>query len=218
MRTPLGVILFVLLSGGWATSGAETPRLTAYERAQGWRFLFNGEDADSWHGYRQRKFPKNWTVENGELHATEGDALVTDEQFGDFELTFEWRVKTGGAACVYFRVSEDFADVNDIGLRLELAGEGVRCGGNGGLNEVWSEIRPAPGEWHRAKITVFGRRVDHVINGSQVLSYAIGGEEWKNGVAASRFAKNKEYGVLLEGPIALAGDGAAFRNIKIRVP
>lgn len=212
------VAVAALLAGVSVTGGADLPRLTAHERSQGWKFLFDGLDTSSWHGYGQNKVPENWTVAAGELRGREGKLIATDEQFRDFELTFEWKVAEGGSATVYFRVSEDFADPDKTGLKLELAGAGVESGGNGGLSKVWTEIRVRPDTWTRGKIVVFGNQVDYWVNGVQVLSYLIDGTEWRMALASSRYAANKEYGQLREGPIALAAEGGAFRNIKVRVP
>ena len=51
----------VLLSALWAgiAGGAEPNRLTAQERAAGWRLLFDGKSADGWQEITRKPFPVN---------------------------------------------------------------------------------------------------------------------------------------------------------------
>ena len=49
---------------------AETPvadTLTAEQKAQGWKALFNGTDLTGWKGYKKDAPGSGWVVENGEL-------------------------------------------------------------------------------------------------------------------------------------------------------
>lgn len=204
-------------AGAQTEAGNPAPRLTALERSQGWRFLFDGADASAWRGYGQNRRPKNWTVAQGELRASTGPALATFEQFGDFELTFEWSVEEGGAAAAYFRVSEDFPAPGRSGLKLELAGPGVTCGGDGGLLPPLGMVRIDPGRWARVRVALFGNQVDCWVNGTQVQSYLIEGAEWRAAVAGSQPPRERDFGRLRAGVIVLEGDRAAFRAIKLRV-
>lgn len=201
----------LLLSG----ADREKPKITAVERSQGWRFLFDGGSLSDWRGFGQNKVPANWTVADGWLTTSGGRALVSEEEFKDFELLFDWKVEAGGVGEVWLRAGDDGADADGSGLLVELEG-GTGMGGNGGLTELWRTITPQPGLWHRTKITVYGNQVEHWIDGDRVLTYTIDSTEWRAAVARSRFAGLKDYGSHREGRIILAGRGASFRNIKIR--
>jgi len=209
----LGAMVLALAGSGFA---AEAPKLTAYERSQGWRYLFDGKSLSDWRGYRQNKVPANWQVVDGSLTSGGGTALVTEDDFKDFELVFDWKVGAGGSAEVYFRVSEDLAAPGDTGLVMQLAGTGVKMAGNGGLSEPMRDITLQPDVWYRSKIVVFGNQVEHWISGDRVLNYMIDSPDWRTAVAASPFKALKDYGLLREGRIVLAGSGVVFRNIKIR--
>lgn len=195
---------------------AEAQRLTAYERSQGWRYLFDGQSLSEWRGYRQNKLPANWQVVEGSLTSAGGTALASVEDFKDFEIVFDWKVSAGGSAAVYFRGAEDAAEPGDSGPVMQLAGQGVTMAGNGGLNTPWREITLQPDVWYRAKILVFGNQVEHWVNGDRVLNYLIDSSEWRAAAAGSRFKALKDYGLLGSGRIVLAGSGVVFRNIKIR--
>ena len=197
-------------------SAAETARLTAYERSQGWRLLFDGSSMDDWHGYRQNKVPANWQVVDGSLAGSDGPALATTEDFKDFEIVFDWKVAAGGRAEVFYRAAEDAASPDESGPVMQLAGEGVAMGGNGGLTAPWRAITLQPDVWYRAKIMVFGYQVEHWINGDRVLSYLIASPDWRAAVAGSRYKAVRDYGLLSSGRVVLAGKDVLFRNIKIR--
>ncbi len=205
----------LLLAGQLAAAG-ETQKLTAYERSQGWRYLFDGRSLSDWRGYRQNKVPANWQVVEGSLTSGGGTALATTEDFKNFEIVFDWKVSAGGSATVYFRATEDPVEPADSGPVMQLAGDGIVMAGNGGMNPPWREIPLQPDVWHRAKIVVFGNQVEHWINGDRVLSYMIDSAAWRAAVVASRFQAVKDYGLLGSGRIVLAGSAVSFRSIKIK--
>lgn len=204
-----------LLAAG-QSGAADTLRLTAYERSQGWRYLFDGESLSDWRGYRMNKVPPNWQVVEGSLTSGGGPALVSEEDYKDFELVFDWKVSAGGSAEVFFRVDEDGAAPGESGPVMQLAGEGVKMAGNGGLTEPLRDITLQPDVWYRGKLVVFGYQVEHWISGDEVLHYLIDAPDWRTAVAGSRYKEFKEYGLAHEGRIVLAGKGVVFRNIKIR--
>jgi hypothetical protein len=212
-----GVLLVaagLLLAG--ETGAAEAAKLTAYERSQGWRLLFDGQSLSDWRGYRENKVPASWQVVDGSLMGSGGTALATTEDFKDFEIVFDWKVAAGGRAEVYYRAVEDAASPAESGPVMQLAGEGVVMGGNGGLTAPWRETTLQPDVWYRAKITVFAHQVEHWINGDRVLNYLIDSPDWRAAVAGSRYKAFKDYGLLDSGRIVLSGQGVVFRNIKIR--
>jgi hypothetical protein len=72
--------------------------------------------------------------------------------------------------------------------------------------------------WNEARLVVVGPRVEHWLNGEQLLSYELWTDAWKTSVAASKFAGMPRYGLARKGRIALQdhGDRVSFRNVKIR--
>ena len=195
-------------------AGADVPKITALERSQGWRFLFDGVSLSDWRGYRQNKVPANWQIVEGSLTCSGGTALATTEDFKDFEIVFDWKVSAGGSAAVFYRADEDISEVGDSGLVMQLAGG--EMGGNGGLNKPWRVITLQPDVWYRASIMVFGNQVEHLINGDRILTYAIDSPDWRAAVAGSRYKALRHYGRLDTGRIVLSGHGASYRNIKLR--
>ncbi|MDP2136798.1 MAG: DUF1080 domain-containing protein [Candidatus Didemnitutus sp.] len=209
------VVLVAALFVGGAAATAETVMLTALERSQGWKLLFDGKDVSDWRGYRANKVPTNWTVVGGSLVGAPGVGLVSVAEFQEFELLFDWKVAEGGHGEVYFHVSEDAVAPEEIGLMVELAGHRAALAGNG-LGPPDRTIPPQFDVWYRTKIVVYGKLVEYWINGERIHSYVLDSPSWRQAVAASRFAGFRDYGVLQKGNFVLVGDGVQFRNIKVR--
>ncbi len=212
-QTILGMTV-LLLAG--QLGAVEVVKLTAMERSQGWRLLFDGQSLSDWRGYRQNKVPANWQAAEGSLVGSGGAALATTEDFKDFEIVFDWKVAAGGRAEVFYRAGEDAASPDESAPVMQLAGEGVVMGGNGGLTAPWRETTLQPDVWYRAKIMVFGNQVEHWINGDRVLSYLLDSPDWRAAVAGSHYKAFKDYGLLDSGRIVLSGKDVVFRNIKIK--
>src|SRR5438477_4277944 len=81
--------------------------LTAKERADGWRLLFDGKTFAGWRGLGYDSVPTaHWKIENGTIkkvpngdiprladgQPAAGGDLMTTETFGDFELSWEWKI------------------------------------------------------------------------------------------------------------------------------
>jgi hypothetical protein len=88
------------------------------------------------------------------------------------------------------------------------------------------DVIPAPadkpmkpvGEWNASRIIVKGNYVEHWLNGKKVLSYELGSDVVKAGLAKSKFAKFADFGTKIDGHIMLTyhQDNCWYRNIKIR--
>jgi hypothetical protein len=78
-------------------------------------------------------------------------------------------------------------------------------------------MRPA-GEWNSSRIVVRGARVEHWLNGQNVLTYELGSEAVKAGLATSKFKDQPGFGEKIAGHIMLTyhQDECWYRNLKIR--
>ena len=102
-RSVLHVALLTLLfPGSVRIALAEEPNtLTPAEKNNGWQLLFDGQTTKGWRGYKSTTMPASWKAENGSLLSrheqgdTTGDIITVDE-YGDFELTLEWKMTKGG--------------------------------------------------------------------------------------------------------------------------
>lgn len=202
--------------------------LTAMERAERWRLLFDGKTTDGWRGFRRADMPDGWQVVDGALTrvAAAGD-IVTVEQFADFELALEWQVGPGGNSGVFFRATENADVIYKAAPEMQVLDDErhpdgqsplTSAGANYGLHPApRGAVRPA-GEWNQARIVARGAHVEHWLNGVKMVEYELWSDDWEQRVQGSKFAEWPLYGRATRGHIGLQDhdDPVAFRNIKIR--
>jgi hypothetical protein len=203
--------------------------LTDEERRTGWRLLFDGTTLNGWRQYRGDTVPGAWRVVDGTITKNVPTRdIVTRDMFGDFELTFEWKVATGGNSGVFYRATEEYDKVYWSATEYQLLDDPNARDGRDPLTSAGAAygLYPAPrgavkpaGEWNQARIVASGGRVEHWLNGVKTADYDSRSADWAAKVAGSKFKDWPNYGKAMRGYIALQGDHGgelALRNIKIR--
>ena len=155
-------------------------------------------------------------------------AIVDEDEYADFELAFEWRIAAGGNSGVLYRVGLgesaiprtgpeyqvlDNEKAKDSKLDNHLAGSLYDLG-PGAPRDL-----PKPvGQWNSARVAVRGWKVEHWLNGKQVVSVDLASPAGKALIAASKFKTWPKFASLAKGHIALQdhGDAVSYRAIKIR--
>jgi hypothetical protein len=204
--------------------------LTPAEKAAGWQLLFDGRTLDAWRGYRRETLPETgWDVSDGILRTipkVKGGELITRKKFGDFEFAWEWRVPAGGNNGVKYFVTEDrpqspgheYQMIDDVGYPGKLTPQQLTAAFYDVLPAaVDKPLRPA-GEWNASRLVVRGARVEHWLNGKNVLTYELGSDAVKAGIAKSKFKGHPGFGEKIDGHIMLTyhQDECSYRNLKIR--
>ncbi len=212
-------------------AGPALNALSAQEKAAGWKLLFDGRTTAGWHGYNRGTVPDRWRIVDGALTLLPGGEpridLVTEDEYDDFELAFEWKVAPGGNSGVLYRVVEGKAPAYATGPEYQiLDNAGNRDGQRPetsaascyGLYGPPRDLTRPAGEWNRGRILVEGNRVEHGLNGERVVTYDIGSPDWRRRVQARHFKDMPGYGKAPAGRIALQdqGLGVAYRNLKVR--
>jgi hypothetical protein len=147
----------------------------------------------------------NWSIANAELvNSASGTNLITREVFTDFQLHIEVNVPTDGNSGIYLRGRHEVQVSDDYGKSPDSR----RMGGIfGQVTPLSLPARPA-GEWQAFDITLIGRRVTVVLNGTTILDNAeipgITGGALDSAEGAP-------------GPIMLQGDHTAVRYRNIRI-
>jgi hypothetical protein len=219
-----------------------TNELTPAEKEEGWKLLFDGKTTTGWRGAQKDKFPESgWLVEKdssltvqssaGEESKAGGD-IVTLNEYSDFELMVDVRLTPGANSGIKYYVTENEKTAGSaIGLEYQIlddnlhpdAGQGRN--GNRTMASLYDLIPASQdkyvcqvGQWNMARIISKDNNVEHWLNGSKVLEYERGSEDFKKLVAISKYKIWKNFGEAEKGHILLQehGNQVSFRNIKIR--
>lgn len=217
--------------------------LSAWEKKQGVKLLFDGQSSAGWVGAYKDQFPqKGWQIENGELRvlasngaeSTNGGDIVTTETYSAFDLSFEFKLSKGANSGVkYFVTLNEKNAGSAIGLEFQLLDDSLhpdaKMGrdGNRTLASLYDLIKAQkttrfirqPGEWNRGRVIVYpDNRVEHYLNGIIVLEYQRGSQAYRDLVALSKYKVWENFGEAREGRILLQdhGDAVSFRSVKIR--
>lgn len=223
-------------------NGAPLNILTAAEKMSGWKLLWDGSTSAGWHGARLDHFPKvGWSMENGVLtvlesggaEAENGGDIVTDDLYGAFELSVEFKITPGANSGIKYFVFPKTPNSTGsaIGLEFQVLDDDkhpdakMGSAGNRTVSSLYDLI-PAegksvnpPGEWNHARIVAFENGdVQHWLNGTLVVEYNRFSQIFKALVQKSKYAKYENFGQIPKGHILLQdhGNTVSYRNIKIR--
>jgi hypothetical protein len=203
--------------------------LTAEQRAGGWKSLFDGATTAGWRGYKTQTVPAGWSVVNGTLTKSGpiGD-LLTANQYGDFELAFDWQISHGGNAGVFYRGTEEYDYIYWSAPEYQLLDDAMHADGKSRLTSTGAAyaLYPAPagvvkpaGEWNSTLIVAQGNRIQHWLNGQKLLEYEIGSPDWVAKVKASKFIDYPNYARAARGYLGFQGDHEGtltLRNVRIK--
>jgi 3-keto-disaccharide hydrolase len=194
-----------------------------------WRTLVDSTSTDAWRGYRTQTFPSGWHLAGGALTKSGSvEDLISRDQFGDFELTWDWKVAPGGNAGVFYRATEEYDKVYWSGPEYQLLDDARHPDGKSRLTSAGAAygIYPSPAgivkpanEWNSSRIIARGAHIEHWLNGKKVVEYELWSPDWEAKVKASKFSAYPDYGRAKTGHIALQGDhdGSLWiRNMRIR--
>jgi hypothetical protein len=220
-----------------ATEPAESAQnqLTDTQKSEGWKSLFDGQSLNGFRFYKNRE-NNSWEVIDGTLHAKQDTSksakradLVTNDQYENFELMFDWKVPAGGNSGVMFRVTEDndapylsgpeYQIIDDKGWPGDPLKDTQLSGSNYDMHAAPADKKLNPqGEWNSSKIVVNGNHVEHWLNGDKMLEYELKSDAWKKLKNASKWKDAKGYGMAQKGLIAFQDHGQEiwFRNIFIK--
>jgi hypothetical protein len=206
--------------------------MTLIARAQhedGFQSLFDGQTLKGWTPYGKSGGIDGWNVEDGILHrAAAGGDIVTEVQYADFDLRFEWKVAPGGNSGVMYRVRVTDLPAYVTGPEYQILDDAIHSDGSSQLTSAASlyglyaptarVVRPA-GEWNSGRITVQGNKIQHWLNDVLVVEAMVGSEDWQRRVRESKFADWNDFARASSGHIALQdhGDEVWYRNLRIKV-
>ena len=228
MPRVLLAVSLAALSGVVIMSAQAPNTLTAAEKADGWKLLFDGNSLNGWRAFKSPTPPAGWKAVGGELvRQDSGGDLMTAEQFGDFELRLEWKVTKNGNSGIMFRVTDQAKLTYETGPEFQILDNSghkdgqnpmTSAGSNYAMHAPVRDVTRPVGEWNEARLIVRGAHVEHWMNGVKLLEYELWSEDWDKRMKASKFAKMPLYGRAKRGHLVLQdhGDLVWYRNIKVR--
>ena len=223
--------------------------LSEQEKAQGVKMLFNGKDFTGWRAVHGDKMPeKRWNVVNGMIEVSPSDGsetgndIVTNEQYGAFEMTFDFKLSEGANSGVKYFVNEEFESGGKSGIGLEYQvlddekhpDAKLGAAGNRTLASLYDLIPSYKidrdlkmdkrfikkiGEWNQGRIVAMpNNMIQHWLNGFKVLEYERKSNIFNALVARSKYEKYKGFGAGDKGNILLQdhGNNVFYKNVKIR--
>jgi Domain of Unknown Function (DUF1080) len=213
------------------------------EKKQGIVSLWDGKTTAGWRGAYKDKFPdKGWELKDGAIsivkstgaESENGGDIVTVNDYGAFDLQFEFKLTEGAnSGLKYFVTEKEGNKGSAIGLEYQVlddakhpdAKEGVV--GNRTLASLYDLIPAIKvqrgqrkiGEWNWGRVVVFpDGKIEHWLNGYKVVEYQRGTPIYSALVARSKYAKLENFGMAEKGRILLQdhGDSVSFRSLRIR--
>jgi hypothetical protein len=198
--------------------------------------LFDGKTLAGWHAFNKPGEVKNWTVQDGALvclgaaRDAHGGDLVTDQEYGNFELSWEWKVDKGSNSGVMYHVIEsplykapyetgpEYQVIDDVGFPDKLE-PWQQAGADYAMTQANQKKKLMPaGEWNSSKIIFNNGHVEHWLNGEKIVEFERSSDDWKAKRAGGKWKDYPGYASVLKGKIALQdhGNKAYYRNITIR--
>ncbi|MBL0743649.1 3-keto-disaccharide hydrolase [Chryseolinea lacunae] len=234
MKKTYRAYALLLVLACFAGNVAAQNTLTAQEKKDGWKLLFDGKTTKGWHNYNKKTIGQGWKVADGELYLDNstkegrGD-IVTDGEYQNYEFSYQWKIDSCGNSGVMFNVVEDPAQNAPYhsGPEMQVLDNDCHKDGKivkhrtGDLYDLISSsketVRPV-GEWNEARIVSKNAKMEFWLNGTKVVEFTMHTPEWDQLVANSKFKTWPVFGKSLKGHLALQdhGDKVWFRNLKIK--
>ena len=217
-------------------------------QGQDWRPLFDGKTFDGWRGLGYDSVPSaHWKIENETIkkiangavprmadgQPAAGGDLMTKETFKDFELSWEWKISSGGNSGLKYNVSEEISMAQApnhaaLGFEYQILDDSLAEDNKipshraGALYDLIApsadrKLNPA-GEWNTSMLVFRGNHGEHWLNGKKVVEFDLGTPLMDSLLAKSKYKSIKNFAERRAGHIVLQdhGDEVYFRNIRIR--
>lgn len=208
------------------------PMLVFAQKKAKWINLFDGKSTSGWHTWNETTV-KGWHVMNGVLmtHGGSGD-LVSDKDYENYILEFEFMVEPKGNSGIIYKVLEDpsnkelfapyaggpeYQIIDDVNYADPL-NDVQKTGANYDIQAPSDlNVVKAPGQWNKGKLIINNNKIEHWLNGKLLVAYTYGDDKWKADVAKSKFAKWPYATPHARGKISLQDHGHAISFKKIRI-
>ena len=152
---------------------------------------------------------------------------MTLDQYDNFDFRFEWKVAPGANSGIMYRVAETEEKSYHTGPEYQVLDDDRHKDGQNPVTSAASiyalfaaenkRLNPV-GEFNAGRIVLRGNTIEHYLNGDLVVTKEIGGKEWTDKVAESKFEKWPHFGTQTKGHLVIQdhGDDVWFRSMRIK--
>lgn len=241
MRTTSSVFCLIIAMIVFSESVEAGPRLfklkrdDLHSRITKTRYCFGPETSllaenslDGWTTISGKTPPAAWSVVDGTLHLNgKGGDIVTDREFKNYVLDFEWTIAKGGNSGIKYRFKK-FEGWGWLGPEFQVLDDYNTSEGKKPKNctATLYDILPTKDgkplnpheEINRGRIVVKNNRLEHWLNGKKMVDVVVGSEQWKEAIAKSKFNNIEGFGENRLGRIMIQDHGCMvwFHKISIR--
>ncbi len=187
---------------------------------EGFTPLFNGKDLDGWKVHNGKS--ASWGADKGVLYVNGGGGgwLMTEKEYGDFELRLEFKVPKGGNSGVALRAPMK-GDPAFTGMEIQILDdpsykglkEWQHTGSIYGVVAAKTGAAKLAGQWNSYRIVCKGRQVTVELNGEKIVDANL--DDYKSGTVDGRahpgLTRDKGHLGLQEH-----GGRVEFRNLFIK--
>lgn len=203
-------------------AGADDPDPKPNVAPAGFTSLFDGKSLSGWQIINGK--PAAWTTDEkaGTIHTTgkaPGGWLMSEKEYGDFELRLEFKVPKGANSGVALR-SPLKGDPAYVGMEIQILDDpnykGLQkwqhTGSIYGVVPSSSQPNKPLGEWNAYRIVCKGPKVTIELNGTKVVDANLEDHKEKHGKAHPGILRDK-------GHVGVQDHGGKieFRNLFIKV-
>lgn len=170
-----------------------------------------------------------WKVQDGVLHGSEprGTWLVSEKEYGDFELEYEWKIGPRGNSGLGLRFPSKGDPAFD-GLELQMADvrynpEAKDSELTGGLYRAIAPTKQVykPTEWNKYQVVLKGSHIKVILNGTVIQDLDLDKQTQEvkrhNGQSAPAIKDRPRRGHIGFQELSRGGDHVMIRNAKIKV-
>lgn len=204
-----------------------------------WITLFDGNSFNGWEMYGPEPITEHWEIHEGAISCNKdaGEtnvgffrSIMTNRDFGNFELELEYRIAKGGNSGIFYHVVEsaDFGHDYMTGPEYQVLDDEFSrsesepykmVAANYSMHPAAESKKPNPFmQWNKVRLIYNNGHVEHWLNGEKVLEFEEGSQAWLDTKAKSKWAETPSYAASKKGRISLQnhGDAVWYKNIRIK--
>lgn len=213
--------------------------LSAQEKSEGWQLLFDGKTTNGWKNFNEDHI-SGWIVEDGciigqGLGGDIGGDIVSEQEYDNFILKWDWKLGPNGNSGVIYHVVEDvkYAAPYETGPEYQLIEDDDFRNPDGSQYplEEWQKTAAdyamyLPNEkkkvnirdWNSSMIKFTEANAEYWLNGEKVLEFEPWSDDWNKRRNSGKWDQYPDYGKAKKGKISLQDHGSKiwFKNIKIK--